>query len=296
MNRSILSVCMLTLLCLLSCDINALNELLDKAREKFLDESKDNKDLNHKQENQEQKEVVIDDLEEEVKIQQDIEVKPVNSGFVSSQQVYPYYVQEEREIKEEDLTPSTDEEKKAQAEIDNVKRALVDSGCSQLIEDALKLKSECELLESRFYDTLSELKNKIQNKTGSSYLVKDKTKRQQLIQLCNQLNDQRSQIDMLRIKVDNGLDERRSAEFFFNKSQETLREAITERLRKKKRRSYLSRRVNSGFLAQKSRSEAENVLSLLESSSSDIGEAIGIKKEIEKLIEEAKSYLSNLAR
>ncbi|UPA14079.1 P12 family lipoprotein [Borrelia turicatae] len=291
MKRSILAVCMLTLLCLLSCDVDALNDLLNEVKEKFLDESKDNKDLNHKQENQEQKEVVIDDFEEEVEIQQDMEVKPVNAGFVVPQQVYPYYLQQEIVIDEKDLVPSTDEEKKAQAEIDKVKRALKDSKFDQLIEDAFKLKSEYELLESSFYNILS----KLQNKRGS-YPRDNKTKRQQLIQLCNQLNDQRSQIDMLRIKVDNGLDERRSAEFFFNKSQETLREAITERLRKNKRRYYSSRRGNSDFLARDSQRYAENVSSLLESSSSNIGEVIGRKKEIEGLIKDAKSVLENLSR
>ncbi|UPA12770.1 P12 family lipoprotein [Borrelia venezuelensis] len=296
MKRSILSVCMLTLLCLLSCDINALNELLDKAREKFLDESKDNKDLNHKQENQEQKEVVIDDFEEEVEIQQDMEVKPVNAGFVVPQQVYPYYLQQEIVIDEKDLVPSTDEEKKAQEEIEKVKSALGDSGFQQLIEDALKLKSEYKQLEFSFYDTLSELKNKRENYSLKSRR-ENRAKKSSLTQLQNKLNDQRSQIDMLRIKVDNGLDERRSAEFFFNKSQETLREAITERLRENKRRSYRwSRRGNSDFLARDSRRYAENVSSLLESSSSDIGEVIGRKKEIEGLIKDAKSVLENLAR
>ncbi|AMR76121.1 hypothetical protein A0V01_05870 (plasmid) [Borrelia hermsii] len=282
MNKSILAVCMLALLCLLSCDINALDDLLNEVRGNFLDESKDNKDLNHKQENQEQKEDVIDGLEEKVEIQQDMEVKPVNEGFAVSQQ----YVQEAIEIKEEDLTPSTDEEIKAQAEIENVKSALGDSGCSQLIEDALKLKSEYELLESSFYDILLELKNKI----GSSDLIKDKTKRQKLIKLQNRFNEKRNQIDMFMTQVDAGLNERSSAKYFFEEAEKTLKEAITERLRNK-RGSYSSKRGNSALLAKKAQSEAENVLSLLESSSGKIGEAIGIKKEIEKVINEAKSIL-----
>ncbi|WAZ85697.1 hypothetical protein [Borrelia miyamotoi] len=40
MNKSILAVCMLILLSLLSCDINAFNEMLNKAREKYIKESK----------------------------------------------------------------------------------------------------------------------------------------------------------------------------------------------------------------------------------------------------------------
>ncbi|AHH04480.1 Hypothetical protein BHY_1530 (plasmid) [Borrelia nietonii YOR] len=290
MKRSILSVCILTLLCLLSCDINAFNDLLNEVRGKVLNESKDNKDLNHKQENQEQKEVVIDDLEEEVKIQQDMGVKPVNAGFAVSQQLYPYYLQEEIEIKEEDLAPSTEYEKDAQAEIENVKSALKDSKFDQFIEDAFKLKSEYEQLESSFYGTLSELQNKI-----GSYPRKDKTERQKLIKLRNQLNEERSHVDMFRIRVDSGLDERTSSKSFFEKSQETLKEAITERLRNQ-RRSYWSKKVDSDLVAKKARREAENALSQLESSSMKLIEAIGIKKDIEKIIKEAKSYLSNLAR
>ncbi|UPA15687.1 P12 family lipoprotein [Borrelia turicatae] len=293
MKRSILSVCMLTLLCLLSCDINALNELLDKAREKFLDESKDNKDLNHKQENQEQKEVVIDGFEEEVEIQQDMEIKPVNSGFAVSQQVYPYYVQAEIKIKEEYLTPSTDEEKKAQSEIDNVKRALKDSKFDQFIENARELKSEYERLRSDFYNTLS----KLQNKRGNYSLEnrrENRAERNSLNQLQNRL---KIDLDLERLmnKIDIAIQDIGSAKYFFEEAEKTLREAITERLRNR-RRSYLSRRGNSGFLARASQRYAENVSSLLESFSSNIGEAIGIKKEIEEIINEAKSVLENLAK
>ncbi|UPA12817.1 hypothetical protein [Borrelia venezuelensis] len=71
MKRSILSVCMLTLLCLLSCDINVLNDLLDKAREKFLDESKDNKDLNAREGNQEIEEEQADIV---VRIEEGVEI------------------------------------------------------------------------------------------------------------------------------------------------------------------------------------------------------------------------------
>ncbi|UPA19140.1 hypothetical protein [Borrelia puertoricensis] len=73
MERSILSVCMLTLLCLLSCDINALNELLDKSREKFVEENKKLEDLKSREERQKIKEEQVDIVvksEEGVKINQ----------------------------------------------------------------------------------------------------------------------------------------------------------------------------------------------------------------------------------
>ncbi|UPA14313.1 hypothetical protein [Borrelia turicatae] len=71
MKRSILSVCMLTLLCLLSCDINALNELLDKAREKFLEENKKVEDLKSRERNQEIKEEQVDIV---VRIEEGVEI------------------------------------------------------------------------------------------------------------------------------------------------------------------------------------------------------------------------------
>ncbi|AHH11617.1 hypothetical protein bcCo53_001693 (plasmid) [Borrelia coriaceae] len=60
MKKSIVSIYMLTLMCLFSCDINFLNELLGKSREKFLEETDNVKDLNSKEENQEGKENQVD--------------------------------------------------------------------------------------------------------------------------------------------------------------------------------------------------------------------------------------------
>ncbi|AMR76173.1 hypothetical protein [Borrelia hermsii] len=76
MKRSILSICVLALLCLLSCDINALNELLDKSREKFLEENKKVEDLKSIEGNQEIKEEQVDivvRIEEGVKINKNLQ-------------------------------------------------------------------------------------------------------------------------------------------------------------------------------------------------------------------------------
>ncbi|WP_080683545.1 P12 family lipoprotein [Borrelia hermsii] len=300
MRKSILAVCMFILLCLLSCDINALNDLLGKVGEKFLGENKNDKD--HRQGNQEEKEQedVISNVKER-EIQQDIEVEPivpVNAGISVSQQGYPYYIQEEEiEIKEEDLAPSTEYEKDAQAEIENVKRALEDSKFDQLIENSRKLQVESKQLESDFYRIFSELQTKLQEQRSLPKINSqtDRTKIQELIKLQNRFNEKRTQIDMFMTQVDAGFNERSSAKYFFEESEKTLKGAISERLRNK-RRSYSSRRGNSDLLAKKAQSEVENSLSLLESSSGKIGEAMGIKKDIEELIKEAKSYLSSLAR
>ncbi|UPA15696.1 hypothetical protein [Borrelia turicatae] len=63
MKRSILSVCVLVLLFFLSCDINALNELLGKAREKFLEENTNVEDLKSREKNQEVGEERVDDID-----------------------------------------------------------------------------------------------------------------------------------------------------------------------------------------------------------------------------------------
>ncbi|AMR76172.1 P12 family lipoprotein [Borrelia hermsii] len=294
MKRSILSVCILTLLCLLSCDINALDDLLNEVRGNFLDESKDNKDSNHKQENQKQKKDVIDGLEEKVEIQQDMEVKPVNSGFEVSQQVYSYYIQEEIEIKEEDLTPSTEYEKEADKAIKEVKNALKNSGFSLLMESSYSLRNEYEQMNTDLYYVTKKIQDEI-GLLGTDFR-KNKEKRQDLNRLQGYLRGEIFNSEGLMNKIDIAIQDIGSAEFFFNKSQETLREAITERLRNKRRSYRWSRRGNSDFLARDSQRYASNVLSLLESFSFNIGEARGRKKEIGGIINEAKAVLGNLSR
>ncbi|ATQ20434.1 P12 family lipoprotein (plasmid) [Borrelia miyamotoi] len=296
MKKNILAVCILILLSLLSCDINALNEMLNKAREKYLEESKKVKSLNSKDGNQEgeeeQADVVEQHMEEGIKdVVQGVPVD-MNNEEIPVILSSPYYPnQEEIKIKEEDLVPSTNEEKEAQKEIEKAERVFQDSEFVKLTEkQLLGLESEDEQLESSFYSTLSELQNKI-----GSYPRKDKTERQKLIQLLNQLNKERSHVDMFRIQVDSGLYEIASSKSFFEKSQDTLKEAIIKRL-KNKRRSYWSRKVDSDLIARQALREAENALSQLESSSIKLIEAMGIKKEIEALIEEARSVLENLER
>ncbi|WP_152520382.1 P12 family lipoprotein [Borrelia hispanica] len=300
MKRNVLlSAFMLTLLFLLSCDLDVLNSLLIDAREKFLDENKNNKGLHLKDENQKDQEDVIIGFEGHKAMQQFVPgvgqpvvaMKPVNRE-IPVLQWYPYNQEEKIEIKEEDLIPDTDYEKRAQKEIDDLKSALRDSNFDQLIEEARKLQIEYAQLESSFYDTLSKLRAELNNKKGNSSFKngKEKPKLQKLIQFRNQLNEERDDIDMLRIKVDSGFDERSSAKYFFEKSQKTLKEAITERL-KNKRRSRWAKKGNIDAIARRARSEAESAFNQLESASSRIGEVIGRKKEIEELIKDAESVL-----
>ncbi|WP_434757375.1 P12 family lipoprotein (plasmid) [Borrelia puertoricensis] len=294
MKRSILSVCMLILLCLLSCDINALSDLLNEVREKVLDESKDNKDLNHEQGNQEQKNDVIDGLKEEVDIQQDMGVRPVNLGFEVFKQVNPYYDQREIEIKEEDLIPNTESEKEADKAIKVVENTLKNSEFSLLMESAHTLKNEYEQMKTDLYYVTKKIQDEIGLLRGTGF-SRNKEKRRNLNRLQGCLRGEIFNSEGLMNKIDIAIGELESAKYFFEKSQETLRKSITERLRNKLRSYRWSRRGNIDLLAKNAQSEAENVLRLLESSSGKIGEAMGIKKEIEELINEAKSVLGNLA-
>ncbi|AHH13082.1 Hypothetical protein BHO_0116800, partial (plasmid) [Borrelia hermsii YBT] len=208
MRKSILAVCMFILLCLLSCDINALNDLLGKVGEKFLGENKNDKD--HRQGNQEEKEQedVISNVKER-EIQQDIEVEPiapVNAGISVSQQGYPYYIQEEKiEIKEEDLIPSTKAEKDADRAIENIKSAINGSKFDQLIEESHKLQSEFKQLEFDFYDIMGKIQSE---RTPLIKKRKENTgKIRKLTRLQNRLNGERPNLDMLISQVDSGLNE-----------------------------------------------------------------------------------------
>ncbi|ABF82182.1 P12 family lipoprotein [Borrelia hermsii] len=304
MKKSILTVCMFMLLCLLSCDINALNDLLGEAREKFLDGNKKNKDLHYIQGNQdiqEEQEEIVNGLEEREIIQQDIEVEPVvpvNVGISVSQQGYPYYIQEEKiEIKEEDLIPNTKEEKEAEAEIEKVKSVLEKSGFQQLIENAHELKDRYERVRADFYDIMEKIQSE---RTSLSKKHKENIEKiRKLTQLQNRLNEERSNLDMLMTQVDSGLNERISAKCLFEEAQKTLKEAITKRLESASRVGYSFRRVNSNLpkqLSREARRYAENSLEQLESSSMRIIETAGAMKGIENLIKEATFFLANLVR
>ncbi|UPA17113.1 hypothetical protein bcCo53_001283 (plasmid) [Borrelia coriaceae] len=78
MKKNILVICMLILLCFLSCDINALNELLGKAREKFLEENNKVENLKSIEENQEDKEKQVGIVKRiEKGVQQVVQAVPV---------------------------------------------------------------------------------------------------------------------------------------------------------------------------------------------------------------------------
>ncbi|WP_215538856.1 P12 family lipoprotein [Borreliella bavariensis] len=290
MKKNISAIYMLMSLILSSCNTSPLNELISKTRGKFIAKKENKEDLDFIEKTQKSRKVVEQYTEGREK--QIVPAVSVEDLVILNN---PYYPQKEIEIKEEDLVPITDEEKKAE-------KAIIDGSCkfAKLVDDEHKLKNEYEQLESSFYNAIVEVKNKVE----MSYLRQNKMKRQKhnnaaarqkLIQLRNQLNDKRADIYELRIKLENGLNERISAKYFFEQAQKTLKEAITERLKNKHKR-YWSRKIDSNFLAKQAQNEAENALNQFETSSIKIVEVMGRKKEIEKLIQETNSVLVSFKR
>ncbi|AHH14736.1 Hypothetical protein BHW_0116800 (plasmid) [Borrelia hermsii MTW] len=206
-----------------------------------------------------------------------------------------YPQQETIEIEEKDLIPSTKEEKEADKAIKEVERALGDSGFQQLIKNAYELKDKYKQLESDFYDIIAKVQGERgELQKGSSNNNRDKIRK--LTQLQNRLSGERSNLDMLMTQVDSGLNEQISAKCLFEEAQKTLKAAITKRLESESRVGYSFRRVNSNLSVQLSREAqryAENSLGQLESSSTKLNEAMAKKRDIEELIEEAKSSLAS---
>ncbi|AEL19412.1 conserved hypothetical protein (plasmid) [Borreliella bissettiae DN127] len=300
MKKIILAIYMLMLLILLSCNTSSLNELMSKTKERFIAKKEDSESIKKTQKDGKIVEQYLEEREKQI-----VQADPVESVNAENLVIlnFPYYPQKEIEIKEEDLSPSTDEEKEAEKVISDVKSALVDLKFSKLIDDEHKLKNEYEQLESSFhtvYYAILELKNKLWGHLRQNNAKKHKhnnierQKLTQLGQLNNNLNKKRADIDELRIKLESGLNERTSAKYFFEKAQKTLKEAIAERLKNK--HSNWSRKKNSNLLAKKARNEAENALRQLETSSIAIGQIMGRKKEVEELIQEAKSVLANFKK
>ncbi|WP_210375917.1 P12 family lipoprotein, partial [Borreliella garinii] len=91
-----------------------------------------------------------------------------------------------KEIKKEQLFPSTKEEKRADKEIKNIENAIRGSGFPKLIEDIRSLKHEYTSIKSDFYDVIDKINNKITSLMKNRH--KNRTKITELRQLQNNLN------------------------------------------------------------------------------------------------------------
>ncbi len=97
------------------------------------------------------------------------------------------------------------------------------------------------------------------------------------------------ELEALINKINIATQEIESAAVFFNKAQESLKESIIKRLKNKNRVSY-----EASQLSRKSKIEAEDVLNKFESHGYKKVAAMAKSKEIEKLIKNAKTVLTNL--
>ncbi|WP_330730345.1 hypothetical protein [Borrelia turicatae] len=175
MNRSILSVCMLTLLCLLSCDINALNELLDKAREKFLEENKKVEDLKSRERNQEIKEEQVDivvRIEEGVEInknlqQEGIELDPKEEKL--KERVESQYVSQINRLTEEEESSLVSYDNEASDIKIKVNAKLVEMNVRN--NELTTSLSKLDNMEADIMNAKSDFEN-ARKFSGSEYVVK----------------------------------------------------------------------------------------------------------------------------
>ncbi|APS99298.1 hypothetical protein Bmayo_04565 (plasmid) [Borreliella mayonii] len=219
-----------------------------------------------------------------------IPVKPamMNSGSFDNEvgiSNIPIKQDQKKEIKEEDLIPYTNEEKKADEAIKRLKNVLENSKFSELIGKACELKDEYTLIETDLSDVKEKIKNKKMSLMGNHRENRDKIN--QLTQLQNNLK-----IDIKLEKLLNNIDIAeniiRSAALFFDSAQKRLKESIIKRLESKNNKYYAL------ALSRQALIDAENALSNLESFSFRRIEAIGKKEEIKKIIKHAKTVLASL--
>ncbi|WNZ72133.1 P12 family lipoprotein (plasmid) [Borreliella garinii] len=186
-----------------------------------------------------------------------------------------------KEIKKEQLLPSTKEEKRADKEIKNIENAIRGSGFPKLIEDIRSLKHEYTSIKSDFYDVIDKINNKITLLMKNRH--KNRTKITELRQLQNNLNTE-SEFDAIMTQIDIAEQDIGDAALFFNEAKESLREGIIKRLENENRVALR--------LSKQALNKAEDAFSKLENYSSKKNLAMGQSRIIKKLIEQAKTALS----
>ncbi|WP_215536802.1 P12 family lipoprotein [Borreliella bavariensis] len=194
---------------------------------------------------------------------------------------------QKKEIKKEDLIPSTDEEKRADEAIKDLGNILGNSKFSELIEEVRALKDEYALIKADLHDVLVE---KIQNKKtplmGNYKNNRDKINKLAKLEEDNLKID--SELEKLINKINIAENEIISAALFFDKANKRLEESIIKRLESRNKRSDALK------LSRQALSDARSALSNLESFFSNRIEAIVRKKEIKELITHAKTVVASL--
>ncbi|WP_151060768.1 P12 family lipoprotein [Borreliella turdi] len=189
---------------------------------------------------------------------------------------------QKKEIKKDDFLPSTKEEKKADQAIKEIENLIRDSGFPELIKNVCSLKHEYTLIKSDFYDVITEIQNK-----KTSLMKKYYNNRNEIRELARLQNNLKmgDELDEIMSCINIAEQEIRSAALFFDEAKENLKEGIIKRLEKSENRA-------ASQLSKQALNKAEDALMSLETYSSKIGEAIGRRRFIKELIEQAKTALS----
>ncbi|MCD2383616.1 P12 family lipoprotein [Borreliella burgdorferi] len=217
-----------------------------------------------------------------------IPVKPaVNSGSFDNEagiSNIPIKQDQKKEIKKEDLTPVTDEEKRAYKIIKNIEENILESsGFSELIKNVCILKNEYALIRGNFYDVLHDIQNKLISMKEDYKKNKDKIRI--LTQLLNK-SRMWGELDRLINDIEIAEQEIKSAATIFKAAQESLKDSIIQRLKNNNKASLQ--------LSKQAVIKAESALENLESHAHKKLYSISKKEELIEFIEDAKTVLANL--
>uniref|UniRef100_UPI003B228DFC P12 family lipoprotein n=1 Tax=Borreliella tanukii TaxID=56146 RepID=UPI003B228DFC len=193
---------------------------------------------------------------------------------------------QKKEIKQEDLIPSTNEEQRADRAIKNIETILDNSKFSDLIKTVDVLKDEYDSIRADFNHVMGNVYNQRTSLIGDYKNNKDTIK--ELTQLQSKLLKIYSELDGLINNIDMAESEINSAALLFDNAKESLKKGIIKRLESSRNTSY------SLQLSRQAFSQAQSALRNLEAFLFKRIEAMAKKKEIEEFIKHAKTVLVNL--
>ncbi|APS98239.1 hypothetical protein Bmayo_00005 [Borreliella mayonii] len=195
---------------------------------------------------------------------------------------------QKKEIKRENLIPSTNEEKEADEAIKYLEENILkNSKFSELIREVRVLKDEYALIKADLYDVIEKINNK-----KTSLMENHKNNRDKINKLTQLLQNNLkidSELEKLINMIDMAENEISSAAFFFDNAQKRLKESIIKRLESKNNRSSYALKLSRQAL-----SDAKSALSNLESFAFKKAEPMVRKEEIKELIKHAKTVLESL--
>ncbi|WP_151074082.1 P12 family lipoprotein [Borreliella turdi] len=188
---------------------------------------------------------------------------------------------QKKEIKKDDLIPSTREEKRADQAIKEIENIIGGLGFPKLIENVCSLKNEYTLIKSDFYEVKTEVRDKktllMRNSGSNNYGIKE------LGQLENDLKID-DELENIMVSIEVAEQYIRSAASFFDEAKKNLEEGIIKRLKREDK--------EAAQLSKSAAYKAEDALENLEYYTSKKVEGMGRKRAIRELIQRAKTILS----